>query len=31
VFLPAHCRHRVIWTSTDPPAVWIAVHVAPVK
>jgi cupin 2 domain-containing protein len=26
VHLPAHQRHRVEWTSTDPPAVWLAVH-----
>ena len=24
--LPAHARHRVAWTSADPPAVWLAVH-----
>ena len=29
VHLPAGCRHRVEWTSTDPPAVWLAVHHAP--
>lgn len=29
LFIPAHCRHRVTWTSTDPPAVWLAVHFAP--
>jgi cupin 2 domain-containing protein len=27
--LPAHCRHRVEWTSTDPPAIWLAVHHGP--
>jgi cupin 2 domain-containing protein len=26
VHLPAHLRHRVEWTSTAPPAVWLAVH-----
>ena len=26
VHLPAHCRHRVEWTSTDTPTVWLAVH-----
>ena len=31
VFLPAHCRHRVTWTSIDPPAIWVAVHVASAK
>jgi len=29
VHLPAHCRHRVEWTSTSPQAVWLAVHYAP--
>ena len=26
LILPARCRHRVTWTSRDPPAVWLAVH-----
>ncbi len=26
VHLPAHCRHRVEWTSTKTPTVWLAVH-----
>lgn len=26
VLLPAHCRHRVTWTQSKPPAVWLAVH-----
>jgi cupin 2 domain-containing protein len=26
VHLPAHCRHRVEWTSTEVPTVWLAVH-----
>ncbi|UPY34924.1 cupin domain-containing protein [Sediminicoccus sp. KRV36] len=26
VALPAHCRHRVDWTSTEPPAIWLAIH-----
>jgi cupin 2 domain-containing protein len=26
VHLPAHCRHRVEWTSADVPTVWLAVH-----
>lgn len=30
VFLPAHRRHRVTWTSPDRPTVWLAVHVTPV-
>jgi cupin 2 domain-containing protein len=24
--LPPHCRHRVEWTSSDPQAIWLAVH-----
>jgi len=26
LLLPAHCRHRVTWTSQDEPTVWLAVH-----
>jgi hypothetical protein len=26
VLLPAHCRHRVTWTQSEPPTVWLAVH-----
>jgi cupin 2 domain-containing protein len=26
VEIPAHVRHRVEWTQTDPPTVWLAVH-----
>jgi cupin 2 domain-containing protein len=26
LLLPAHCRHRVIWTDPDRPTVWLAVH-----
>ena len=26
VDLPAHCRHRVTWTSQDEPTLWLAVH-----
>jgi cupin 2 domain-containing protein len=26
VQLPAHCRHRVAWTSAEVPTVWLAVH-----
>jgi cupin 2 domain-containing protein len=29
VHIPAHARHRVDWTSANPPAVWLAVHFAP--
>ncbi len=25
-FLPARKRHRVAWTATDEPTVWLAVH-----
>ena len=28
VFLPAHCRHRVSWTDTEKPTVWLAIHFA---
>ena len=24
-FLPAHCRHRVAYTSRQPPCIWLAV------
>ncbi len=27
VFLPAHCRHRVAWTSPDEPTVWLTIFV----
>ena len=26
VFIPAHERHRVDWTSQEPPCIWLAVH-----
>jgi cupin 2 domain-containing protein len=26
ILLPAHCRHRVTWTQSDPPTVWLAIH-----
>ena len=26
VTIAAHQRHRVAWTSREPPAVWVAVH-----
>jgi cupin 2 domain-containing protein len=29
VDLPPHTRHRVEWTSAQPPAVWLAVHYGP--
>lgn len=29
VLIPAGCRHRVEWTSVEPPAVWLAIHLPP--
>jgi len=29
LLIPAHVRHRVEATSTDPPCVWLAVHASP--
>lgn len=29
VLIPAGCRHRVEWTSVDPAAVWLAIHLPP--
>ena len=29
VFLPAHSRHRVVWTDPDRPTVWLALFVDP--
>jgi len=26
VWLPTGCRHRVAYTSTEPPVIWLAVH-----
>ena len=26
VWIPAHRRHRVEWTSQRPPAIWLALH-----
>ena len=26
LFIPPHCRHKVVATSTDPPCVWLAWH-----
>jgi cupin 2 domain-containing protein len=28
-FLPAHCRHRVEWTDSKMPTVWLAIHMTP--
>jgi cupin 2 domain-containing protein len=24
--IPAHARHRVVWTAPDQPTVWLAIH-----
>jgi cupin 2 domain-containing protein len=26
LLLPARCRHRVTWTKSNPPTVWLAIH-----
>ena len=26
VFIPARCQHRVEYTSSEPPCIWLAVH-----
>ena len=26
VFISAHKRHRIKWTSAEPPCIWLAVH-----
>lgn len=26
LLIPAHCRHRVDWTSPDTESVWLAIH-----
>jgi cupin 2 domain-containing protein len=26
ILLPAHCRHRVTSTRSEPPTVWLAIH-----
>jgi cupin 2 domain-containing protein len=28
ILLPARCRHRVTWTRSEPPTIWLAVHVS---
>lgn len=25
--IPARCRHRVDWTSSDPVCIWLAIHI----
>jgi len=27
LLLPAHCKHRVVWTSSDPICIWLAIHI----
>jgi len=27
ILLPAHCRHRVEWTTSERPTIWLALHV----
>jgi cupin 2 domain-containing protein len=29
VHIPPHCRHRVAWTDTSAPTVWLAVYFGP--
>jgi len=29
ILLPAHCRHRVAYTSANPPCIWLAVFANP--
>lgn len=29
LFIPAHQRHRVSWTTPDKPTVWLAIHINP--
>ncbi len=26
LFIPAHCQHRVEYTSIEPPCIWLAIH-----
>ncbi|MBY6108552.1 cupin domain-containing protein [Ferrimonas balearica] len=26
LLLPAHCRHRVVWTDPNQPSLWLALH-----
>ncbi len=28
LYLPAHCRHRVEWTSPGEPTIWLAIHLS---
>ncbi len=27
LLLPARCKHRVDWTSSDPTCIWLAIHI----
>lgn len=29
LFITAHQRHRVLWTTPDQPTVWLAIHINP--
>jgi cupin 2 domain-containing protein len=29
IFVPAHAKHRVEWTTPDEPTIWLAVHFGP--
>jgi cupin 2 domain-containing protein len=29
LFIPAHLRHRVMYTQAEPPTVWLAIHLEP--
>ena len=29
LLLPAYCRHRVTWTRSEPPTIWLAIHIPP--
>ena len=29
VMLPAHLRHRVVYTTSDPECIWLAIHSGP--
>jgi cupin 2 domain-containing protein len=27
LLLPAHCKHRVDWTTSEPVCIWLAIHI----
>lgn len=29
LLIPAHCRHRVVWTDPDQATIWLALHFTP--